>query len=312
MQDGIENGQPMIGNIAGDPSAIKDSSTAEFANDVIVASRDVPVIVDFWAEWCGPCKQLGPILEKVVQEKAGAVKLVKLDIEKHPEVAQQLQVQSIPAVYGFVHGRPVDAFVGAQPESQIRSFVDRMIKMAGGDAGPSPLDEALEQAATMLENGDAQTAGAIYQQILQQQPDSLPALAGLAKCLIATGQAEAARQLIDDLPEDQQNDAAIAAVRAQLELADQAAEAAGRAGELAAAVERDPNDLQARFDLAVALSAGQDNEGAVEHLLTIVRKKRDWNDGAARAQLLKMFEALGPSDPVTVEGRQKLSSILFS
>lgn len=312
MQDGIANDQPMVGNLAGDPGAIKDSSTEEFADDVIVASRDVPVIVDFWAEWCGPCKQLGPIIEKVVQEKAGAVKLVKLDIEKHPEVAQQLQVQSIPAVFAFANGRPVDAFVGAQPESQIRSFVDRVIKTAGGAAGPSPLDQALEQAAQLAEAGDTQNAGALYSQILQQQPDSTPAIAGLAKCLLAAGQTDAAKQLLDDVPQDKQNDPEINAARAGLELADEAAEAIAQSGALEAAVNDNPNDHQARLDLALALYAQGRGADAVEQLLAIVRNERGWNDDAARKQLVKIFEALGAEDPVTIEGRQQLSSILFS
>ncbi|MDA0656405.1 MAG: thioredoxin [Proteobacteria bacterium] len=312
MQDGIENTQPSLGSLAGDPGAIKESSTAEFTNDVIVASRDIPVIVDFWAPWCEPCKQLGPIIEKVVQEKAGTIRLVKLNIEDHPEVAQQLQVQSIPAVFAFVHGRPVDAFVGAQPESQIRSFVDRIIKTAGGEVGPSPIEQALEQAANFLESGDSESAGSLYSQILQQQPDTLAATAGLAKCLIAADQHEAARKLLEAVPSESQNDIGITAVRASLELAGQAAEAAGQSGELEAAVARDPNDHQARFDLALALFALGNSAGAVDHLVTIVRRDRSWNDDAARKQLLKIFEALGPEDPVTIEGRQGLSTILFS
>lgn len=312
MEDGAANGQPIVGNLAGDPGAIKDSSTEEFADDVIVASRDVPVIVDFWAEWCGPCKQLGPVIEKVVLEKAGAVKLVKLDIEKHPEVAQQLQVQSIPAVFAFVNGRPVDAFVGAQPESQIRSFVDRVIQAGGGEAGPSPLDQALEQAAQLFDAGDTQNAGALYRQILQQQPVNTSAIAGLAKCLVAAGQADAAKQLLEDVPQEKQNDPEISAVRASLELADEAAEAIAQSGALEAAVASDPENHQARFDLALALYAQGQGGAAVDHLLGIVKKQRGWNEDAARKQLVKIFEALGADDPVTVEGRQQLSSILFS
>lgn len=312
MNDISANEPQMLGDLIGDASAIKDSSTAEFSDDVIVASQEVPVIVDFWAEWCGPCKQLGPIIEKVVREKAGAIKLVKLNIEEHPEVAQQLQVQSIPAVFAFVHGRPVDAFVGAQPESQIRSFVDRVIKTAGGAAGPSPLDEALEQAATLLEGGDPENAAGIYTQILQQQPDNIVATAGMAKCLMAAGQSDAAKQLLDEVPADKQGEPEISAVRAALELAGDAAEAIGQAAELEAAVAQNPKDHQARFDLALAFFAQGNGEGAVEHLLAIIRSERGWNDEAARKQLIKIFEALGPEDPVTVDGRQGLSSILFS
>ena len=312
MNDISANQPQTLGNLTGAPGVVKDSSTAEFSNDVIVASQEAPVLVDFWSESCGPCKQLGPILEKVVQEKAGAVKLVKLNIEQHPEVAQQLQVQSIPAVFAFVQGRPVDGFVGAQPESQIRSFIDRVIKTAGGASGPSPLDAALDQAAALLEEGDPENAAGIYTQILQQQAGNIAATAGMAKCLMAAGQMDAAKQLLDEVPADKQGEAEISAVRAALELASEATESVGQLAELEAAVAANPNDHQARFDLSSALFAQGNGEAAVEHLLAIMRNNRSWNEDAARRQLIKIFEALGPEDPVTVSGRQGLSSILFS
>ena len=312
MNDMNTNPPEMLGNLTGTPGLIKDTSTAEFSNDVIAASQEVPIIVDFWAESCGPCKQLGPILEKVVQEKAGSVKLVKLDIEQHPEIPQQLQVQSIPAVFAFVKGRPVDGFVGAQPESQIRSFIERVIKTAGGTLEPSPLDAALDQAAALLEDGDSENAAGIYAQILQQQPDNIAATAGMAKCLIAAGQPDAAQNLLDEVPADKQSQPEITAVRAALELANDAKEAVGQSSELEAAVSANPKDHQARFDLSIAQFAQGHNEDAVEHLLTIVRSNPKWNEEAARKQLIKIFEALGSEDPVTIDGRQSLSTILFS
>jgi putative thioredoxin len=312
MNDISANSPQTLGNLSGAPGVVKDSSTAEFSNDVIVASQEVPVLVDFWSESCGPCKQLGPMIEQIVREKAGAVKLVKLNIEQHPEVAQQLQVQSIPAVFAFVQGRPVDGFVGAQPESQIRSFIDRIIKTGGGAAGPSPLDAALDQAAVLLEGGDPENAAGIYTQILQQQTGNITATAGMAKCLMAAGQMDAAKQLLDEVPADKQVEPEISAVRAALELADEAAEAIGQSAELEAAVAANPKDHQARFDLSRSLFAQGNGETAVEHLLAIMRHDRNWNEQAARRQLIKIFEALGPEDPVTISGRQGLSSILFS
>ena len=312
MNDISANSPQTLGNLSGAPGVVKDSSTAEFSNDVIVASQEVPVLVDFWSESCGPCKQLGPMIEQIVREKAGAVKLVKLNIEQHPEVAQQLQVQSIPAVFAFVQGRPVDGFVGAQPESQIRSFIDRIIKTGGGAAGPSPLDAALDQAAVLLEGGDPENAAGIYTQILQQQTGNITATAGMAKCLMAAGQMDAAKQLLDEVPADKQVEPEISAVRAALELANEAAEAIGQSAELEAAVAANSKDHQARFDLSRSLFAQGNGETAVEHLLAIMRHDRNWNEQAARRQLIKIFEALGPEDPVTISGRQGLSSILFS
>ena len=311
MQNITSNNQPEIGNLVGDPQAIKESSSAEFAEDVIVSSQEVPVIVDFWAEWCGPCKQLGPIIEKIVLEKAGSVKLVKIDIEKSPEIAQQLQVQSIPAVFAFINGQPIDGFVGAQPESQIRSFIERVIKKSGGTE-PSPLEQALSQAENLLKTGDTRNAGALYSQILQQQSENTLAISGLAKCLMAEGKIDAARELIDEVPSDKIDDPDIRSVRAGLELAGDGAEAAHQSEILKKEILADPENYQARYDLALALFAKGNKEDAVDNLLFIIKKNREWNDDAARKQLVKIFDALGAEDPATLYGRQQLSLILFS
>ena len=300
------------GGEEGGASLISDTTAENFTKDVFEASQEIPIIVDFWAPWCGPCKQLGPILEKAVTEAGGAVRLVKLNIDEAPEIAQQLRVQSIPAVFAFFGGRPVDGFVGAQQESQIKAFIDRLVKAAANAAGPSPLDEALEQAKTALESGDFSTAGGIYGQVMQQDPGNVKAMAGMARCYIATGQKDGARELLDSISEEDQSDPDVAAVRASLELAEEAQDAAGKIPELTARLEADPADHPARFDLALALFAQGENGQAIDQLLEIVERDRAWNDEAAKAQLVKIFEAIGSTHPDTVAGRQKLSSILFS
>ena len=289
---------------------IKDSSTATFAQDVIEASQDVPVIVDFWAPWCGPCKQLGPILEKVVGEAGGAVRLVKIDIDQNQQIAQQLRIQSIPAVFAFYQGRPVDGFQGAVPESEIKDFVKRLTDTAG-TATQSPVDAALEQASTMVEAGEFAQAGAVFQQVIQHEPNNLAAKAGLARCSLEAGDNAKAREIVDGLSDEERGDKAVVAIISTLDLADKTADA-GDLGPLRAAVAANPKDPEARHNLALALYAADERETAIDELLTIVQTNRAWNDDAARRQLLEFFEAMGPTDPLTVGGRRKLSSLLFS
>jgi putative thioredoxin len=298
-------------NGVGAGAIIRDSDTAGFLTDVVEASRDAPVIVDFWATWCGPCKTLGPILEKVVTEAKGAVRLVKIDVDRNPELSQQLRIQSIPTVYAFKDGQPVDGFQGALPESQVRQWVDQLVKQYGG-APASPLDEALEAAEAALAEDDFGTAGALFAQVLNHDAENIRAMAGMARCYLKAGKPDKAREVLASATAAMLEDDALQAVSNAVDLAEIAGEAAGKTGELRARVEGDANDHQARFDLALALYGSNDAEGAIAELLEIVRRQRSWNDEAAREQLLRIFEALGPTDPKTVEGRRRLSSILFS
>jgi len=303
--------EPIIG---GTPAAapVKDVTTATFMADVVEASRNAPVIVDFWAPWCNPCKQLGPIIEKAVADSGGAVTLVKVNIDENREIAQQMRIQSIPAVFAFAGGQPVDGFVGALPESEIKSFIDRVVTAAGGAVGRSPIEEAMERAAEAEAAADHDTAGAIYREVLKHRPDELAATAGLARSQLAAGQPEAARQTLDAVPENKREDAAVKSVLAALELAEKAGAAAGDIVGLEVRVAADENDHQARFDLALACYAAGRSEDAIEHLLTIVQRNRGWNDDAARKQLIEIFDALGGADPLVAEGRRRLSTILFS
>ncbi len=286
---------------------IKESSERTFVADVLEASREVPVLVDFWAPWCGPCKQLTPVLEKLVREAKGAVKLVKINIDENQRIAAQMRIQSIPAVYAFRNGQPVDGFMGALKESDVRDFIKRL----GGDTGPSPVDELLAIADEAVKAGDIGTAAQAFAQILQEDPQNPAALGGLARCYLASGDAERAKQTLAMVPPEHQAHEAIAAVQAQLKLSDQA-QAAGDIAALHAKSQSDPNDHQARFDLAVALAGRGQSESAIGELLEIVRRDRNWNEAAARKQLLTLFEALGPADPAVQSGRRKLSSLLFS
>ncbi len=291
---------------------VKNGDTKSFMADVIEASRSVPVIVDFWAPWCGPCKQLGPALEKAVNEAKGAVRMVKIDIDKNQQLAAQMRIQSIPAVYAFYQGQPVDGFVGALPDSQVKTFVNKLAGLAGGAAGgPSPVEEALEQADESLAAGDHGTATAIYDQVLAHESTNLKAVAGLTLAALAAKDVKAARKAFDRTPSDKREDAALAKAKAALELAEQGASAAGKLGELEAALAADPNNHQARFDRAMALYGAGQQEQAVDDLLEIISRKRDWNEEAARKQLVKFFEALGATNPVTLAGRRRLSSLLF-
>jgi putative thioredoxin len=299
----------LIGETAGKPAGdiIKDATDASFAADVLDASRDQPVIVDFWATWCGPCRQLGPALEKAVTAAKGAVKLVKVDIDKNPAYAGQLRVQSIPAVFAFVDGRPVDGFMGALPDSQVKAFVDKLAKM-GKRGGPSPVDEVLALAKESLDLGDMGGAAQAYAQVLQADPQNAKALGGMAKVYLASGDAERAQEVLDMAPPDAK-DPDLDSVRAALALA---AEAPSDTAAFEARLAKDPEDHEARFELAKALAGAHKLDQAADQLLTIIEKDRTWNDEAARKQLLTVFEAAGQMSEVARNGRRRLSAILFS
>jgi len=299
----LQNG----GAVAAATDVVKDVTTQTFMKDVIEESKRQPVLVDFWAPWCGPCKQLTPVLEKAVHAAKGKVKLAKMNIDEHPAVAGQLGIQSIPAVFAFSNGQPVDGFMGALPESQVVAFLERLTK---GKIGGEEQD-LLKAADAALVGGDTAAAAEIYAQLLQEDAANIHALAGLARCYVETGALEQAKQTLALVPEAKRNETAVAAARAALEVAEQA-KSLGPFAELEEKVLANPLDHQARFDLAVALSAKGKREEAVQQLLEIVKRDRKWNDDGARKQLVQFFEAWGFADPAAVEGRKKLSSILFS
>ena len=286
---------------------VKDTTTQGFMKDVIEESKRQPVLVDFWAPWCGPCKQLTPILEKVVRAAKGKVKLAKMNIDEHPAIPGQMGIQSIPAVIAFVNGQPADGFMGALPESQVIAFIERLTK----DKLAGAAQDLLKEAEAALAEGDAAGAAEIYAQLLTEDPENVAALAGLARAYLDAGEVERAKQTLAQVPEAKRTDAAVAAVRAALDLKDQAA-AVGPIGDLEKKVAANPLDHQARFDLAVALNAKGERGPALDHLLEIVRRDRKWNDDGARKQLVQFFEAWGPTDEATVNGRKRLSSILFA
>jgi putative thioredoxin len=289
---------------------IKDSNLDTFAADVLDASREVPVIVDFWAPWCGPCKQLGPALEKAVTEANGAVKLVKVNIDENQEIAKQLRIQSIPTVYAFKNGQPVDGFMGAIPDSQIRTFVQQLAG-GGGHGGADHAAEVLAAADEAFAAGDVGTAAQAYAHVLQDEPGHPKAVAGLARCYLKSGDTERAKKTLQLVRPDGATDEAVRAVEAELKLREQAS-AAGDTDDLTAKLAAEPNNHQARYDLALALDAKGDREGALTALLEIVKRDRKWNEEAARKHLVTLFEAMGPTDPRTIDARRRLSAILFS
>lgn len=293
---------------AGGGDLIRDTTTAGFQADVIAESRKQPVLVDFWAPWCGPCKQLTPILEKSVREAGGAVKLVKMNIDDHPAIAGQLGIQSIPAVIAFVDGQPVDGFMGALPESKVKEFI---AKIGGPGDQETAINDAIAAAKELLEAGDFVQAGQIFSSILQVAPDNVDAAAGLATCLLESGDADKAREVLDSLPADKQDAAPVRAVEARLALAEQV-KLIGDPVALEQRLQADPNDHQARFDLAQVRNAQGRREEAADELLRIMKADRAWNDDGARKQLLQFFEAWGNTDPATLGARRKLSSLLFS
>src|SRR5882757_6297502 len=297
----------MLQETAAADSYIKDTTTQTFLKDVIEESKRQPVLVDFWAEWCGPCKQLTPVLEKLVRAAKGKVRLVKMDIDKNKAVAGQLGIQSIPAVFAFVNGQPVDGFMGALPEAQVTAFIERLTKdRIGGEE-----KDLLKTADATLADGDAAAAADLYAQVLAEDAANVAALAGLARCYVATGAIEQAKQTLALVPEAKRSETSVAAARAALELAEQA-KSVGPINELEQKVAANPLDHQARFDLAVAMNGKNRRQEAVDHLIEIVRRDRKWNDDGARKQLVQFFDAWGPTDEATVSGRKRLSSILFA
>jgi len=288
-------------------SLVTDTTDQDFVRDVIDESRNQPVLVDFWAPWCGPCRTLGPTIEKVVNDAGGAVKLAKINIDENPAVAGQLGIQSIPAVIAFAGGKPVDGFMGAVPEGQVRAFVEKV----GGPVGPSEADQMVAAGDAALLSGDTMAAGQQFAAALATDPANLPALLGVARVALAMDDADAAREALDRVPEEMADDPAVAAVRAQLNLVEQSA-AVGDGAALEERLAANPRDYEAGFELALLKNSAGDRESAVDLLLDIVRADRSWEDDKARKQLLEFFEAWGPKDEATLSGRRRLSSLLFA
>lgn len=307
MPNETQNNSEITIGASGSPW-IKDSTDQDFMIDVIEASKTRPILVDFWAPWCGPCKQLGPTLEKIVTHADGAIGLVKINVDENPSISGQLQIKSIPAVYAFKDGRPVDAFMGALPESQIKAFIEKV----AGPVAEDPAVAMIEEAQAALDAGAFGEAAQLFVKALQADQKNPAAIGGLARCYIEVGELEKAEEVLALADDKLAADTAIVGARSALELATQSSGSSDEVQALMAKVEADPNDHQARFDLAIALNASNDRDGASDQLVEIIKRKRDWNDEAARTQLLKFFEAWGPTDEMTIAGRRKLSSVLFS
>ena len=304
-------GGPNVGNGATPAAAgdlIKDSNTQNFTKDVIEPSRTTPVIVDFWAPWCGPCKQLGPALEKVVKQANGKVRMVKINVDENQQLAAQMRIQSIPAVYAFVNGQPVDGFMGALPESQLKQFVDRL---GGQGSMAEEIEAAVADARAAFEAQDYETAAQIFAQVLQVDGENIAAITGLARCQMVAGDLENAQATLALVPPPKASDPDVLSARAQLELALNPVDTS-EAGTLKAKIEKNPDDFQARLDLAVLLNGMGERAQATDQLIYIIKKMRTWDDEAARKQLVKFFEAWGPKDEFTLAGRRKLSSVLFA
>jgi putative thioredoxin len=297
----------MAAAAGGGADVIKETSTAAFKADVLEASKNAVVLVDFWADWCQPCKQLAPILEKVVRSYGGKVRLVKLNVDQHPSIPGQLRIQSLPTVYAFRDGKPFDGFMGMQPESAIKAFIDRIM----GDENAADLDAALAAADKALEGGDLQNAAEIYAAVLQEDRENVAAIVGLARCYLKSGDTARAEQTLALVPPDKQSNAAVASVKAAIDLANRAGSADDLAG-LEGKVAANPADHQARIDLAMAFAARGTKDKAIEQLLESFRRDKNWNEQAARKQLVQLFDAWGPKDPFTIEGRRRLSSLMFS
>jgi putative thioredoxin len=298
---------PAAGEPAKAGGVIKDTTTQGFRQDVIAESMTQPVLVDFWAPWCGPCKQLTPVIEKVVTAAGGKVKLVKMNIDDHPQIAGQLGIQSIPAVIAFSKGQPVDGFMGAVPESQIKQFIEKLV----GPVGPGAAEEMLMAAEAATEAGDIDAAAEVYAMVLAQEPTNLKAIAGMAKLRLDLEDLKGAKQVLALAPPDKTADPLLAGLKAAIDLAEQAA-ALGDVAGLVNAVEANPKDHQSRFDLALALNGRGQRDDAADHLIAIIRADRAWNDDGARKQLVQFFEAWGPMDEASIAGRRKLSAVLFS